>query len=198
VGDCHQPSPAELLRLWERLRAALPVDAIASELSIPVAELSRLIDALDRLVRREWGPGTRCVLFLDGASRGNPGPSGIGVVLRDEDSGREYELSEYIGNVTNNVAEYTALVAGLKKAKELGYAVVEVRSDSELLVKQLKGQYRVKAAALVPLWREARDLFASFRHVAVVHIPREANRRADQLSNLAIDAAIRGESAEGG
>jgi ribonuclease HI len=129
------------------------------------------------------------VLFSDGASRGNPGPAGIGAVLEAGDGRRLAEIAEYIGHTTNNVAEYRALLAGLVRALALGVSRLEVRADSELMIKQLRGDYQVKNARLLPLYREARRLLGRFERVELKHVRRELNTRADELANAGIDSA---------
>lgn len=123
------------------------------------------------------------ILHTDGASLGNPGPSGIGVVLETE--GQSFEVFEPIGIATNNVAEYAALIRGLKKALAEGVLELLVCIDSELLVKQLGGQYRVKDAKLKPLYGETLRLKSRFKRISIRHIPREENTRADALAKKA-------------
>jgi ribonuclease HI len=125
------------------------------------------------------------VLYVDGSVEGNPGPGAIGVVVESEDGTPVEAWGEAIGHVTNNQAEYRALLAGLRKARQLGAKAVTVRSDSQLLVRQLLGQYRVKDAKLRPVYEEARRLAGSFKRFAIEHIRREANRAADRLANRA-------------
>jgi len=128
------------------------------------------------------------VVAIDGASRGNPGPAAIGVaVLRDGRPVRE--IAEVIGVATNNVAEYRAFLRALAEAAALGARSVRVQSDSELLVRQLSGQYRVRSAQLLPLHRMALARRREFDEVSVVHVPREQNRAADALANRALDEA---------
>jgi ribonuclease HI len=137
-------------------------------------------------------PATRTIrIFCDGGSRGNPGPAGIGAVVLDPESEPPRLLasvSETIGIATNNVAEYTALVRALEVASELGASRVEVRADSQLLIRQLEGRYRVKNAGLAPLHRRARELLAAYREVDLQHVRREDNTEADALVNAALDA----------
>jgi len=129
----------------------------------------------------------RVRLWIDGGSRGNPGLSAIGVVVED-DQGRELEtVGKVIGQATNNVAEYRALIAGLELARGLGADDVEVRSDSELLVRQMTGEYKVKNEGLKPLHGEARSLAAGFDRFTIAHVERELNRQADALVNRALD-----------
>ena len=126
----------------------------------------------------------KAVIYTDGASSGNPGKSGIGVVI--EFGGRTHEISEHIGIATNNIAEYSALIRGLERASELGADSVEAFSDSELLVKQLTGVYRVKHENIIPLWKRARELSAGFRFFSISHLPRDLNKQADRLSKKAV------------
>lgn len=125
-------------------------------------------------------------IFTDGAARGNPGPAGIGVVIRNE---KEVllEVSDYIGKTTNNIAEYMALIRGLEEALDMGQRHVEVFADSELLVKQIKGEYKVKNEGLAPLFYNVRSLIKKFKQFSITHVPREENEHADVLSNKGID-----------
>ena len=127
-------------------------------------------------------------LSTDGGARGNPGPAAYGYVLEDEDGTVLAAHGERIGIATNNVAEYSALVAGLEKAIELGLDEVEVVSDSELMVKQMRGEYRVKNEALQELWSKARRLAGQVGSVGYTAVRREHNKLADQLVNEALDA----------
>lgn len=136
--------------------------------------------------------GGTLVLFTDGAARGNPGPAGIGMALYRLEGGRHLEVAtrgEAIGPTTNNVAEYRALLLGLEEAARHEPELLIVCADSQLLVRQLQGSYRVKAKHLQPLYRAALALLASFKNVRVQHVPREENRAADALANAALDAA---------
>jgi ribonuclease HI len=126
-------------------------------------------------------------LYCDGASRGNPGEAGAGVVLIDAFDDIRVQHGEYLGQATNNVAEYQALLLGLQMARNLGVKKIQVFADSELLVRQLNGQYRVKAAHLLPLWEKARQALREFATHAVSHVPRELNYLADRQANGAID-----------
>jgi ribonuclease HI len=127
---------------------------------------------------------------FDGGSRGNPGPAGIGVTITTPPPTpqRIYELGEYLGRCTNNVAEYTALVRGLEAALALGAHKVIVKADSELVVRQLAGQYRVKSPDLKPLYAKAIALMRQIGDVHVNHVYREHNGRADALANAAMDS----------
>ena len=128
-------------------------------------------------------------LYTDGGARGNPGPAAYGYVLEAEDGTVLAAHGEAIGTATNNVAEYRALVAGLEKALELHADELEVVSDSELLVKQMKGEYKVKNETLQELSSEARRLARQLRSVSYTAVRREHNELADQLVNEALDAA---------
>ena len=128
-------------------------------------------------------------LSTDGGARGNPGPAAFGYVLEAEDGHVLAAHGEAIGRATNNVAEYRGLVAGLEKAAELGVDELEVVSDSELLVKQMQGEYRVKNEALRVLWEDASDLERRFRRVRYTAVRRAHNELADRLVNEALDAA---------
>lgn len=131
--------------------------------------------------------GRAVTVRTDGASRGNPGPAGIGVVLEVEGEPSPIERSAYIGETTNNVAEYRALLLALSEAEKLSPSFLTVLSDSELLVRQLNGEYRVKSDLLRPLHREACGRLRGFPGVRILHVERERNRAADRLANRAID-----------
>ena len=127
------------------------------------------------------------VLEADGGSRGNPGPAGAGAVLRDQEGLIIKELNRFLGITTNNVAEYQALIMGLKAALFYGPDKLLVKLDSELLVKQLNGNYQVKSENLKPLYLEAKSLLGSFTQTEIIHISRELNFKADALANQAMD-----------
>jgi ribonuclease HI len=131
----------------------------------------------------------RAKLFTDGGSRGNPGPAAYAFVLEAEDGTVLDARAETIGVATNNVAEYSALVAGLERAVEVGVDELEVVSDSELLVKQMRGEYRVKNRALQDLFLEASELARKLQRVTYTAVRREHNELADSLVNEALDAA---------
>ena len=125
-------------------------------------------------------------IYTDGAARGNPGPAGIGIVMiKDEEVLQE--ISDYIGEATNNVAEYMALIRGLEEAIDMDIKRIDVFADSELMVKQMKGEYRVKNQGLIPLAIQAQSLIKQLTHFSITHIRREQNKLADQLANLGID-----------
>jgi ribonuclease HI len=126
---------------------------------------------------------------IDGAARGNPGPAGAGVFVQAEDERPAEELFEALGETTNNVAEYRALLLALKRAEELQAQSVEIVSDSLLLVQQVNGIFKIKAAHLVPLLSEAVRRAKSFRRFSIRHVRREENKLADRLANLGADAS---------
>jgi ribonuclease HI len=129
----------------------------------------------------------KLVLYADGGSRGNPGPAGAGAVLFDDKGETVEELSRFLGSATNNVAEYEGLIMGLEAALKRGASSLEVKLDSELLVKQINGQYRVKSPHLKPLFQKAKALLDRFDQVRVSHVRREFNKDADRLANQAMD-----------
>jgi ribonuclease HI len=131
---------------------------------------------------------TSVVIHCDGASRGNPGPAGAGAILTTVDGDVLAEIAQGLGETTNNVAEYSAAILGLERARDLGASEVLLRSDSQLLVHQLTGRYRVKTAHLQPLHRRVRELAAGFDRVTYEHVRRERNAEADRLANLGVDA----------
>ena len=133
-------------------------------------------------------------LRCDGGSRGNPGPGALGFVLTDPEGKEREARGEYLGTVTNNVAEYRALIAGLEAAARLGARSVRVVMDSELVVRQMTGEYRVKNEGLKPLHREARQRAVALAEVAYRSVGREDNARADQLVNEALDKVLGSES----
>jgi len=128
-------------------------------------------------------------IFVDGAAKGNPGPAGIGVVITDTKANVVSEIARYIGNTTNNVAEYTALIFGMEEARNLGTSELIINTDSELLAKQLGGEYKVKSSSLKELYTKVMQILKSFNEVRVNQIKREENKGADRLANKAIDNA---------
>jgi ribonuclease HI len=130
-------------------------------------------------------------VFSDGAARGNPGPAGAGAVVKDAKGEVIAELKQALGKATNNVAEYKGLLLGLRKAKELGAREVEVRADSELMIRQINGKYAVRNEGLKPLYNEALAILNSFAKWNAEHVPREENALADEMSNRAIDEEMR-------
>ena len=130
----------------------------------------------------------RCIIYTDGGARGNPGPAAAAGVIVGHDGAVLAEVTDYLGTTTNNVAEYKALIFTLRRALELGCARIVVKMDSELVVKQLSGAYRVKDEKMIPLHAEVRRLLAQFEERSVEHISRTANKHADKLVNAVLDA----------
>jgi len=133
------------------------------------------------------GNGEEYHLYCDGASRGNPGEAGAGFVLLDAGGNELLTGSHYLGRCTNNIAEYRALIAGLEEAARLGCRTLRIFLDSQLIVRQLQGSYRVKNANLKPLYGRVRELLEGFDRWRIGHVPRAENRRADELANRGID-----------
>ena len=142
-------------------------------------------DSPSALAPRSAAPAYRA--NIDGGSRGNPGPAAYGVVIRDPSGAIVAKLKKYIGRSTNNVAEYYGLIAALDYAQSHGIRALRVESDSELLVKQMRGQYRVKNADLRPLFERARKMVTGFEFFNIDHVYRERNAEADALVNEALD-----------
>lgn len=194
------PSPREKAELLQRLAERLDLTAAERAVLREAADLfqfdaphAQSHEAPSPSKKKKRAPakkidGARAILWSDGAARGNPGPAGIGAILKTPDGQVLAECSDYLGHTTNNVAEYRALLAGLTRALELGIGSIEVRADSELMIKQLKGQYRVKNAGLKPLYEQARELLSRFSTVKLSHVRREHNSEADRLANLGIDS----------
>ena len=132
-------------------------------------------------------PSKRLTIYVDGASRGNPGPAAVGVVIKDEKGITTLKASSSIGRATNNQAEYTALIMALQEAKRLRASHVEIRTDSQLMAQQITGNYRVRNAHIRPLFEQAMQLMTTFQHCSIDHIPRDLNSEADALANEALD-----------
>ena len=132
-------------------------------------------------------PGQRLILRTDGAARGNPGPAAAGIVIQTEAGADLVRDKKYLGHMTNNQAEYRALIFGLQSALPLQPAALLVKMDSELVVRQMQGKYQVKSADLLPLFQDARALVAQLGRVTFAHVPRNENATADALANKALD-----------
>ncbi len=128
----------------------------------------------------------KAIIFTDGAAEPNPGPAAIGAIIKDEQGRLIARISRRIGTTTNNQAEYRAVIAALEEAIKLGITHVELNSDSELIVRQIKGEYRVKKATLKPLHQKVKQLLGSLEGFTVTHIPREQNTEADMFANRAL------------
>ena len=137
--------------------------------------------------RRPSAPAQYLVAHIDGGARGNPGPAGYGVVLEDEEGRRVAGLSEYLGHRTNNYAEYSGLLAALEYALAHDPKALKVISDSELMVRQIKGVYKVRNAALLELYQKAQQMIRQLEWFEIGHVLRESNREADRLANDAMD-----------
>ena len=128
----------------------------------------------------------RVIIFTDGASQGNPGLAAIGAIIKDEQGRVITSISQGIGRTTNNQAEYRAIIAALENAVSLGASQVDMRSDSELVVRQINGEYRVKNASLKPLYQKVKHLQNQFENFTITHILRQQNTEADSLANMAL------------
>lgn len=129
----------------------------------------------------------KLIIYTDGGARGNPGPAGIGAVIKNETREIISEISEYLGETTNNQAEYKAVIAALSRARELGAEEIDFYLDSELVVKQINGEYKVKNKDLAPLFVKIYNARQGFKKTIFKHIPREKNKEADRLANMAMD-----------
>lgn len=129
----------------------------------------------------------RIIIYCDGAARGNPGPAGAGALILGEDGSVVFELSKYLGETTNNQAEYQALILALEEAMKQDAEEIQVYSDSELMVRQIKGQYRVKNGGLKELFKIVLRKLQTFKKYNIDYLPREKNALADSLANRAID-----------
>jgi ribonuclease HI len=133
---------------------------------------------------------TEIIIYSDGAARGNPGPAGAGAILLDAEGRSVGSVCRYLGETTNNQAEYQALLLALHEAISLGAPSVSVFADSELMVKQIRGEYKVKNEGLRPLYKDIMNLLRRFKGYRIEHVPREKNKRADRLANIAIDDQV--------
>lgn len=182
-------SDYELLHL---IRKHINLDALKSQNnSIAREAIDNLFSKLFEHIKRESPNDTheKLIIHSDGASRGNPGKAGIGIVIFDGDGRKVEEISEYIGETTNNVAEYKSLITAAKRALEYGVKEVIFKVDSELIVKQIYHKYRVKAPHIIPLYRELQGMLVKFQEWEVIHVPREENFCADALANMGIDSS---------
>ncbi|MAF27068.1 MAG: ribonuclease H [Gemmatimonadetes bacterium] len=166
---------------------------MSSEGGAARAEVESLLEGLaETIAPAPTGSRTgSAVVYSDGASRGNPGAAAIGVRILADDGTELLAKGLCIGKTTNNVAEYRAVLAGLESARELGLRSLELRLDSELVVRQIRGEYRVRQPALAVLKNKVDGLLVSFDSVEVRHIPRKENAEADRLANRALDRAAK-------
>ena len=139
------------------------------------------------LINMIGGAFMKAIMYSDGGSRGNPGEAGIGVHIEDENGNVIKELSQYIGIQTNNIAEYKALSRGLEAALDMGITEISCMLDSELVVKQIKGEYKVKNEGIIPIHSMIMPLIKRFQSFEIQHIRRELNKKADALANKAMD-----------
>ncbi len=130
------------------------------------------------------------IVYTDGAARGNPGPAGIGVVIKAPDGKTLRQIAQAIGRRTNNQAEYEAVIAGLRAAAALRAQQLTLRLDSELVARQLRGEYKVKSSDLILLYNRARALMSKFSRMRIEHVPRSRNAAADRLANRGIDGSM--------
>jgi ribonuclease HI len=135
-------------------------------------------------------PDSFLIAHIDGGARGNPGPAGYGVVITDQAGRKIAALSEYLGHQTNNYAEYSGLLAALDYAVKHGHKALKVVADSELLVKQIRGEYKVKSPTLLELYQRARKMIGQFEWFSIQHVLRGGNQEADRLANLAMDKGM--------
>lgn len=129
----------------------------------------------------------KLIINTDGTAEPNPGPAAIGATIKDERGKVIATISQRVGRATNNQAEYRAIIAALEKAISLGASQVDLRADSELVVRQLNGRYRVKKAALKPLYQQVKQLSSQLEGFTITHVPREQNREADRLASMALN-----------
>jgi len=177
--------------IFQALAQGLDLPGVRERFGLTPEELQGLFrDAAELYRKREAGIWR---LHCDGACRGNPGPAGAGIVLHDPQGRLRVRKGRYLGETTNNVAEYQALLLGLAEARKLEVKKLRILADSELMVRQLTGRYRVKSPHLLPLWQAALQALKDFDAWVVAHVPREENRLADEAANRAIDqkAAVR-------
>jgi ribonuclease HI len=208
MGSRNALDRQRLIRVLELLGERLPTELLRVEFpDLTRKDVRSLFQAIAEHIRccEEWAgsavdgqegePRRRMMsvsLYCDGASRGNPGPSGAGVVLLNEKGEQIFELSRYLDNGTNNEAEYRALVRGLEAAADLGVKRIEIFLDSELVVRQLSGKYKVRNVRLRSLFDQAVSVLQQFDDYAIFHVGRELNQQADRLANEAIDRGLQG------
>ena len=186
-------------RFLEELSNTLDLDKTIGKLNISRQEAREILKGLVPRATPASVPKARAwssadaeySMYVDGASRGNPGKAGAGALLTAPDGTAIKRLKSYLGVTTNNVAEYRALLMALEAARALDMHRVRVYADSELVVKQIKGAYKVKSQDLLPLYEKAIGLITGFAGFRITHIPREKNKEADRLANEAIDGGDR-------
>ena len=184
LGNYYQDlSPKQVRKI---LRQAIGILAPKKDISPPRSSQTTLWQGKEKAWKGKLS-GRTLQLFSDGASRGNPGQAGAGIAVLDEEGYELVGTGKYLGHCTNNEAEYRALLFGLAKCGEFGRGKIKVHLDSELIVKQIRGDYRVKHPNLKPLFQEAMRKLSDFASFSITHVRREKNSRADELANQAID-----------
>ncbi|GMR05021.1 MAG: hypothetical protein BMS9Abin23_0945 [Thermodesulfobacteriota bacterium] len=173
-------------KLFEELAETLDIEKSIKKLKITAEEAREIFRAFTPPRGKKKADGFY-EAYVDGASRGNPGESGAGAVIRDPSGNVAKRLKRYLGTGTNNSAEYKAMIMALDAARSMGVSRIRVFADSELMVKQLNGEYSVRSPNLKPLYEEARALLDGFTEYRIRHVPREKNKTADSLANEAID-----------
>ena len=173
------------LVILDKLRNA----GLEDQLGLNKKELNDFFDRIEKsLIDEQARCEKKLVIHTDAAARGNPGPAGIGIVIQNDNERVIKEFHQYIGEQTNNSAEYMAFIKGLEIAREMEADSLTINTDSELLANQLNGVYRVKNKALIELYMEAKKMINLFDQVEIVHVKRNKNKDADRLANLAIDS----------
>lgn len=172
----------DIADFFKELREKRSIDAVqAAHPELTEEDISKFLDKVINLINKN----SEVEIYVDGASSSNPGKAGIGVILKVGNEAVE-SISKPIGDATNNVAEYTALIEGLKLALQKGYKKIKVYSDSELIVKQIKGDYKVKNKDLLNLYGQVKRLESQFEKIEIEHINRENNKQADKLAKNAV------------
>jgi ribonuclease HI len=178
------PSPREF---FAALAQEPDLAAVCRRFGLAREDLTRLFQEAAELFQQQEGDAGVWRLYVDGASRGNPGPAGAGAVLFDPKGEKRAQEGRYLGETTNNVAEYQAFLLGLELALKLGVKNLHVFGDSLLVVQQLKGVYQVKTPHLYPLWSQVKETLPKFNSYEISHIDRFLNQQADRLAGQAID-----------
>jgi ribonuclease HI len=182
MGEWEMSKKLNDAAIWKKVKKAIDVESIG----LTTAEWKKFCGRVEEHLTSQ-PESNRYVIHVDGASRNNPGPAGIGIVIADARGRTIRECSDFIGEQTNNVAEYRALIRALDLAEEVGAKELEIRTDSELMARQMNGIYRVKNIHLLNLYFEAQEKLRKFSDFTISQVPREENRRADVLANMAID-----------
>lgn len=178
-------SKLDFSEVLEALAEDLDVEGVRRRFDLSREDLARILRDTAKIIHLE--NSAPWALYVDGASRGNPGPAGAGAVLYGPKGEKRAEDSRYVGETTNNVAEYQGLLLGLELARKHGAKHLSIISDSELMVRQLNGSYQVKKPHLVPLWRQALQALQKFDSYSLMHMDRSVNTEADRLARQAID-----------